>query len=228
MSEHKNIHEALLAAQPNFEKPKKNATNEHFKNAYADLESVVDAVRGPLNGAGIVFYSLLETTETGEFEVTYLHHAASDTHLKTAIPLLLGKRDMQQLKSARTYARRIGLEDLTGIAPGDDEDAQVASQSTDMGTALKDAWKQGVLDSIPEGATPSEKAQAFAKAICEDFESVKGEKALSNRWNKHKKMVAEFEGRFPELHGQVVDAFENRMMEITGTDVPHNWGVAAQ
>jgi hypothetical protein len=37
------------------------------------------------------------------------------------VPLIVNKQDMQGYKSATTYAKRIGLESLTGVAPADDD-----------------------------------------------------------------------------------------------------------
>jgi hypothetical protein len=37
------------------------------------------------------------------------------------VPLIVNKNDMQGFKSATTYAKRIGLESLTGVAPIDDD-----------------------------------------------------------------------------------------------------------
>jgi hypothetical protein len=47
-----------------------------------------------------------------------------------------------------------------------------------------------VLDSLPEDATPRQKAEAFAQAICDEFQG-KGEKALGNVWEKRKKLIGE-------------------------------------
>lgn len=215
MTEHKNIHVALLAAQPKFKDPKKNAKNDHFKSNYADLKSVVDAVKPALNAEGILYFHRMDSSEVGETMVTVLHHSASGTQLEFPVPLLLSKRDMQGLKSAQTYAKRIGLEDGTGVASSEDDDAERDTGGASMGAALRDAWKQSVLDSIPENATPAEKATAFADAICADFKD-KGEKALSNRWNKHKDLVGQIEKRFPELHAKIIDAYEIAVMEASG------------
>lgn len=221
--EHKNIYAALLAAQPNFAKPKKTAENKHFGNKYADLEADLDAVIPALNAEGVFYQSKIVATELGYDVHTILHHPSSDTSDTFVCPLLLGKQDMQGLKAARTYARRIGIEDICGIATGDDDDAETNRQGTDMGAAIKDAWRQGVEDSLPDNATPLDKAKAYADAICADFAD-KGEKALKNRWAKHKGLIAQFEGRFPDLHSKVVDAYENEMMRATGNDVPDGYG----
>lgn len=219
MSEHKNIYAALLAAQPNFDKPKKTAENKHFGNKYADLEADLDAVVPALNAQGIVYQSKIVANELGHEVHTILRHPESDTEDTLVCPLLLGKTDMQSLKGARTYARRIGIEDICGIATGEDDDAEDNRKDMDVGAALKDAWRQGVEDSLPENATPRQKAEAYAEAVCADFDG-KGEKALSNRWNKHKSLIGQFENRFSDLHEKVVDKYENEMMRATGQDVP--------
>lgn len=97
-----------------------------------------------------------------------------------------------------------------------EEDIPVVENT--MSAALKDAWNQGVLDGLPEDAAPEVKARAFATAICADFQG-KGEKALQNRWDKHRKLIESFEERYPDLHGEVVDAYETAMMAATGNDV---------
>lgn len=213
---HKNIHAAMLAAQVNFAKPAKSAENTHFKNKYATLDDVIDAVRPALNAEGVYLSQPIIATEVGMFVATILHHAESGTELREDVPLLLGKQDMQQMKSASTYARRIGLENITGLAPADeDDDAEKTRQGTsDMGAALKDAWRQSVLDNLPDNATPAQRAAAFADAICEDFKGKK-EKALQNRLAKHRSMIAEFEARFPDLHAKVIDAYETEMLHAT-------------
>jgi hypothetical protein len=53
--------------------------------------------------------------------VTALVHGDSDTRMECPVPLIVGRRDMQGFKSATTYAKRIGLESVTGVAPEDDD-----------------------------------------------------------------------------------------------------------
>jgi hypothetical protein len=80
--------------------------------------------------------------------------------------------------------------------------------------ALRDAWRDGVEDGLPENATPRQKAEAYAKAIAADFASVKKVDTLAGRWTRHIKIIENLEKRFPDLHGEVIDSYENRMMEI--------------
>ena len=121
MTEHKNIHMALAAAQAEMGGVKKGSVNPAFKSKYADLSDVVQAVAGALNSAGIAFYHVPATADGERVMRTVLAHGASDTRIECDVPLIVTKNDMQGYKSASTYAKRIGLESLTGVAPEDDD-----------------------------------------------------------------------------------------------------------
>jgi hypothetical protein len=121
MTQHKNIHVALAAAQTEMGGVKKGSTNPAFKSRYADLADVVSAVSGPLNLHGIAFYHVPASIDGERVMRTVLAHGDSDTQIACDVPLIIGKQDMQGYKSATTYAKRIGLESLTGIAPEDDD-----------------------------------------------------------------------------------------------------------
>ena len=121
MTQHKNIHVALAAAQTEMGGVKKGSTNPAFKSRYADLADVVSAVSGPLNSHGIAFYHVPASIDGERVMRTVLAHGDSDTQIACDVPLIVGKQDMQGYKSATTYAKRIGLESLTGIAPEDDD-----------------------------------------------------------------------------------------------------------
>lgn len=218
MADHKNVYMALAAAQSEMDKAVKDAVNPAFRSKYADLSSVVDAVRPALNKNGIAFFHIPVSDNLGHRMKTVLCHGASETQIECDVPLIFGKNDMQGYKSATTYAKRIGLESVTGIAPEDDDrNAPVASAKTPgavQGEALENAWRDGVLDSLPQDATPRQKAEAFAKFFCADFKG-KGLKALENRWSKYQATIEQITQRHPDLGEQIVDAFETRKNEIT-------------
>jgi hypothetical protein len=111
---------------------------------------------------------------------------------------------------------------MAGIAPEDD-DGNAAAKSppvvedrklTPASEALREAWRDGVEDSLPENATPRQRAEAYAAAIIADFHSVKTEKTLSGRWDRHLKIIGAMQERNPDLHERIVDAYENHMMAI--------------
>lgn len=209
-----NIHTALAKAQSQMGKAVKDSSNPHFRSKYADLASVMNACLGALTSNGICITHEIGWTETEQYLSTTFTHGASSTSVSISIPLLLGRRDMQGLGSALTYARRYGVMALAGIAPEDDDgNAAVAAAPSKAANGLNDAWADSVLDALPEDATPRQKAEAFAEAIIAEIAG-KGEKALVNVWDKRKKLIAKFEAEYPDLHEKVVDAYMTREVEI--------------
>lgn len=217
---HSDIAKALAAAQKEMGSAQKTEENSHFKSKYADLASVREACLPALNKHGIAVIQPVIPGDISHVVKTTLLHESGEK-LECDVPLLLGKQDMQGLGAAITYARRYGLMAMAGVAPAEDEDddGEGNRRGNPMGAALNDAWTQGVLDNLPENASPRDKAEAFAETIIDGF-SGKKERALQNEWGRREKLIGQFESRFPDLFEKVVDAFENRMMEVTGTDVP--------
>jgi len=122
---HKNIYAALAAAQTAMTAVTKGAINPAFKGEgrpkgtpYADLADVVSAVRPVLTANGICFFHQIIDGCTMR---TSLVHGATETRIDCDVPLIVAKNDMQGMKSATTYAKRVGLESVTGVAPEDDD-----------------------------------------------------------------------------------------------------------
>ena len=126
-TKHKNIYMALAAAQSQMGPVFKGAVNPHFKSKYADLADVMQVATPALNAEGIATWASIVTLEGEKFMRTTLSHGETDTHITCDVPLLVNKNDMQGMKSATTYAKRIGIESLTGIAPEDDDGNAAAS-----------------------------------------------------------------------------------------------------
>jgi len=121
MSAHKNIYIALSAAQAEMGPVVKNAVNPHFRSKYADLADVMQVALPALNKHGIAAWHSTVIADGATMMRTTLSHGESDTHINCDVPLIVAKNDMQGMKSATTYAKRIGIESLTGIAPEDDD-----------------------------------------------------------------------------------------------------------
>jgi hypothetical protein len=121
MTEHKNIYAALAAAQSEFGKVTKGATNPAFKSKYADLSDVASVVIPVMNAHGCAVLHYMAWTCDTQCMRTEFYHAASSTSVFCDVPLIVDKGNMQAMKSATTYAKRIGLESLSGIAPEDDD-----------------------------------------------------------------------------------------------------------
>ena len=206
-----NIAAALAKAQAEMGKAIKESTNPAFRSKYADLGNVMDACLPALNRHNIAVIQPIVSDVDGRFVKTILIHESGET-LECAVPLIVGKNDMQGLGSAITYGRRYGLMSMAGIAPEDD-DGNAAAKNV-QSSAISQARDDGVLDGLPENASPREKAEAYAKAICADFYG-KGVKALDRSWDNWQKHIAKLQDSYPDLWSSVVDAFETRKNELT-------------
>ena len=98
----------------------KDSANPHFKSKYADLASVLEAIR-PIADHGIWFrQSAIPTDMQGVLlETFYVGHGEELSAGQLFVPV--NKNDAQALGSAMTYARRYALSLAFGVAADDDE-----------------------------------------------------------------------------------------------------------
>lgn len=123
-----SISAALVKAQQGLGHAIKSSTNPHFKSKYADLASVIDAVKGPLNDNGIAFSQASVVRENLEVVlVTTLLHTSGE-FLQSEYPLRPSQPTPQGFGSALTYARRYCLASIVGIASEEDDDGNEASK----------------------------------------------------------------------------------------------------
>ncbi len=112
---------ALAKAQGEIGGATKGSLNPHFKSKYADLASVVEAIREPFAKQGLATYQAYRSNDGQLYLVTRIIHNSGQWIEDDGVPLLLSKQDMQGLGSASTYARRYGLMAAAGVAPEDDD-----------------------------------------------------------------------------------------------------------
>jgi hypothetical protein len=123
----KTIAPALLKAQQGIKAALKDSTNPHFKSKYADLSSVIDAVKEHLNGQGITFLQGIVAAEHGVGVETMLLHTSGEW-LSSILEIPASKQDAQGYGSAITYGRRYGLQSMCGV-PAEDDDGNAATAS---------------------------------------------------------------------------------------------------
>lgn len=174
MTEHKNVYMALAAAQTDMTGVKKGSVNPAFKSKYADLADVVAAVSPALNAQGIAFFHVVTSVDGDRVMRTVLAHGPSETMIECDVPLIVNKNDMQGFKSATTYAKRIGLESLTGVAPVDDDGNDAARAAPARQAPVK--VDVGPLDS--NGMSNREIKEAHARLsrqinACNSLEALK-------------------------------------------------------
>lgn len=120
----KHLAAALNKAQAEMSGAKKGATNPFFKSKYADLNSVVDAVRIPFSENGLSYsqFPIMDENRVG-VETILMHE--SGEFIASTLMLPTGKLDAQAAGSAITYARRYSLQAVAGI-PAEDDDGNGA------------------------------------------------------------------------------------------------------
>lgn len=140
------LSKALAAAQGEMRNATLNRVNPHFKNRYADLAAIRDAVVPTLAKHGIAVVQATATDEQGFRLVTRLTHE-SGQWLEGSYPLAI-QQNAQAMGSQLTYARRYALSAITGISADEDDDAESAvnSNGKPITTAQREELQHGIMD----------------------------------------------------------------------------------
>ena len=112
------IYAKISEFQSKVEAIKKKMTNPHYKSKYASLDDVLDAIKEPLRESGLVF---IQIPYSDGLETSIVDIEDESQCIKSKIPYMLGKNDMQALGSAITYARRYALVSMLGLEQDDDD-----------------------------------------------------------------------------------------------------------
>ncbi len=122
----KSLAIAMSKAQGEMGGAAKGVENPFFKKKYADLGSVVQAVKEPFanNGLSYVQFPIEEGGRIG-IETILMHE--SGEWLSNSFTVQLTKQDAQGAGSAITYCRRYSLQSIAGI-PSEDDDGNAASK----------------------------------------------------------------------------------------------------
>ena len=119
-----NLTKALFEFQGKVTSVKKNAKNDHFKNKYADLTSIIETINPILQECGL----LVTQHPNEDVLVTTVYHAESGEYMQSE--QVLRMRDLnnpQQQGSAITYARRYALASIFNLSQEDDDGNSAAA-----------------------------------------------------------------------------------------------------
>lgn len=207
------------AAMPTVAKSKKN---DHTRSTYADLSDIEEQAMPVAYRHGFsVSFNPGGVDERGNLLVnwTVMHEDGHTKAGQAGFPLdgagaqgKTNKTGIQAMGSTMTYARRYLICNLFNIATDDDTDGN--GQSAPKLSPRTASWEETVLQDMPPDATPKDKATEITKAICAQFQRMKGTRALGNEWDRRAHLIAKLEGAYPSLHETVVDAYENRANQL--------------
>lgn len=126
--------EALAAAQGEFKNPERNRevkvqtkTGGSYTFAYATLDAIMDAIRGPLSKHGLAMLQDSGTADGALTLCTRLIHSSGQWIESDTIAAKPADFGPQALGSLMTYLRRYSICGLLGIAPDEDDDGNRAS-----------------------------------------------------------------------------------------------------
>tara|TARA_B100000700_G_scaffold180771_1_gene199472 strand:+ start:3607 stop:4179 length:573 start_codon:yes stop_codon:yes gene_type:complete len=102
----------------------KNAQGYNYR--YADLATILDAIRKPLADADLVVVQLLENdADLVPIVITRLYHV-SGQYVESSLAIKPNKQDAQGCGSSITYARRYSVLAILNLAPEDDDGAEAS------------------------------------------------------------------------------------------------------
>lgn len=115
---------SLALTQSEIEDAKKERENPAFRNRYATIGGVWDAIREPLTKHGLSLLQFPAVEDSRLLLTTLLLHK-SGQFFRSTLSLPITKSDAQGVGSAITYARRYAMMAIVGVCP-DDDDANAA------------------------------------------------------------------------------------------------------
>lgn len=148
---------ALAKAQSEMSNPTFDAQNPHFKNRFATLAAVRNAVIPALSKHGIALTQDIEPVESGIASTTHLLHQSGQWLHFGPMVMPVSKQDAQGFGSAATYCKRYQLMAVCGVVGDDDDDAE---QAVGRETNPQSQPKRG----------PSQLAKEYVKRFTEAFE----------------------------------------------------------
>jgi hypothetical protein len=123
----KNLFAALVKAQSEISAAVKDSKNPHFKSKYADLASVVSAIKPAAAAHGLGFVQVFRESSGGVTIETIILHESGEQFSCGPLFVPAIKNDAQAYGSAITYARRYSLQTAWGV-PSEDDDGNDASK----------------------------------------------------------------------------------------------------
>ncbi len=196
-----------------------NGENKHQKTKYALLKDILSGVRPVLSKHGLALS--FSTSVDPDFVTVTAELSHEGGHSKrNSIPLPrdtgAGRNAVQAVGSSQTYGQRYTAQAILGLSLGDDtEDDGRSTGSIEQDAPRKQySWAETVTADLPENATPREKAEAIANALCAQFRRMKGSRQIDNEWDRRATIIGGLEEKHPDLWGNVIEAYETRRHEL--------------
>lgn len=197
---------ALAQAQGNLTDPAATGTNEDLGTRHLTLSGVLSASRQALKSQDLCIVQC----PLGTHVRTILGHK-SGQFIQCDTPLLLGRSDllpMQALASAVSFARRIALTSLIGVAQADDD-----GQTTGLaGGSSRPALASVSSISGAPGTSPAAASPRRGFSVQATIDAINGKTTVAELDAAKTRVEAAFSG---EDLNQALEAIEKRRQSIT-------------
>jgi hypothetical protein len=155
---------ALAKAQAEIHNPKFDSQNPHYKNKFASLAAVRNAIVPAFAKHGL---SVLQNLTTGEQHTisceTIILHSSGQSMKLGPLVMPASKADAQGLGSAATYARRYSLLAAAGVVGEEDDDAEAAVKSNGVDKHISEKQAADLKALIDEVGADEGKFLKWAK-----------------------------------------------------------------
>jgi ERF superfamily len=132
---------ALSKAQSEIKGAIKDSTNPFYKSNYADLESVIEAIKKPMVANELSFTQLTKFNDTGFLLIETMIMHSSGEYMSGEYPVICkDMNDPQKVGAAMTYARRFSLASAFGV-PQIDNDGEDLKEEPKKESKLPDHAK---------------------------------------------------------------------------------------
>ena len=155
----KEIAAAMNKAQAHMTAAKKDANNTFFKSKYADLGSVILALKEAFADNGLC-YTQSPVMDGNAVGVTTRIMHISGEWLEGTLTIPLTKLDPQGAGSAITYARRYALQSMAGVPAADDDAEFAMGRKSEQAPAkpefISEEQKQIIINELAKAQYPLE------------------------------------------------------------------------
>jgi hypothetical protein len=212
---------AMAKAQGQMKAATFNKTNPHFKNKYADLAAVIEAIRKPFADNGLSYTQIMQIREGGLALVTTLRHATGQW-VASEYPLPMAAKP-QELGSALTYARRYSLSAIACIAADYDDDAEGAHTSGQIASTPSPIKPEKIAPPVhpvtgevsPHEIVADGGATAWGGLFIAAAQVAADEDTLQQWLDENKTKLEKLKAHAPGVHKRAMEAVEKKRASFT-------------
>ena len=197
---------ALIKAQSEMTFASKTGTNPHFKSGYAPLETVIDAVKNPLNDNGIFYLQKVYLAEGGQCVETEFHgHGGVIKAGRVYVPA--DKQTPQGDGSALTYAKRYSLITACGLPSEDD-----AGNSAESNYKAKPKAKPKAEPK--QNKQDDSEANVLYEALSMGVSGSNSMESLKENWKANQDAIKKLENSNLDVYNKLIKLKDDKKKEL--------------